>query len=86
MWNKQQIVKLKNAKSEHKNHMIRIRGTRAKIGKSTGFTFNDKPFSNAKLNRHIAEKELNEADLTALGHCLGGNGLLLLLSRMLISS
>ena len=79
MWNKRQVVKLKNAKCEHKNRMIRIRGTRAKIGKTTCFAFNDKPFSDAKLNRHIAEKKLNEADLTALGHCSGGNSLLFML-------
>jgi hypothetical protein len=57
--------------------MIRIRGTRAKRGKATSFTFNDKPFSDAKLNRHMAEKKLDEAALTALGHGSGGNSLLM---------
>jgi hypothetical protein len=86
MWNKRQIVKPKNAKGELKNRMIRIRGTRAKIGKTTSFIFNDKLFSDAKLNRHIKAKELNEADLTALGHCSGGNNLFLMVSQVLISS
>jgi len=86
MWNKQWIVKGKNAKCEHKNRMILIRRTRAKIGKSTGFTFSDKPFSDAKLNRYIAEKMLNEVDLTAEGHCAGGNSLLLMWPQLLVSS
>jgi hypothetical protein len=86
MWNKRQVVKPKNANGELKKRMIRIRGTRAKIGKTTSFIFNDKQFSDAKLNRHIAEKKLDEADLTALGHCSGGNSLLLMLSQVLIPS
>jgi hypothetical protein len=82
MW----TAKRKNATREHKERMIRIRGTRAKIGKTTGFTFNDKLYTDAKLNRHIALKKLNEADLTAQGHCSGGNSLLTMLSQVLISS
>jgi len=85
MWKKQRIFKGKNTKCEYRNRMVRIRGTRAKIGKTTGFKFNDKPFSNAKLNLHIAVKKLNEADVIAEGHCSGGNSLLLMLLQVRVS-
>jgi hypothetical protein len=73
---------LKNAKQEHKERMIGIRQNRAKEGKNTRFTFNKKPFSDAKLNRHIKDKKLNEAYLESLKHFSGGNSLLLMLSQV----
>jgi len=86
LWIKRGVLKEKNAKCEFKNRMICIRGTRAKIGKTTTFIFNDKLFSDAKLNRYIAYKKLNEANVMAEGHHPGGNCLLLILPPILISS
>jgi hypothetical protein len=62
--------------------MIGIRQKRAKEGKNTSFIFNKKPFSDAKLNRHIKDKKLNEAYLESLEHFSGGNNLLLTLPQI----
>ena len=72
MWNKKGLVKRKNANRGQKERMIRIRGTRASMGKSTGFIFNGETYSDGKLNRHIADIKRNESEIIALGHCPGG--------------
>ena len=75
MWIKKGLIPAKNATGGQLERMIRIRGARAKMGKSTRFTLNNRTYTDAKLNRLIPPGKRKETEIIALGHRLGGKAL-----------